>query len=193
MHIEKENNNEPEDNHESQDNQDVEVITPEDHESEEQEEPELDPLQQEIESLKQQVKENEDKALRIAAEMDNLRKRTLRDVENAHKFALEKFIKELLPVVDSMELGISASDNAEDIISLKEGMDLTLKMFQDNLGKSGIEVVDPQGDKFNPELHEAVSMTDAEDTESGNVVAVMQKGYSLNGRLIRPAMVIVSK
>ena len=154
----------------------------------------VDALRQEIENLRQQMDENTDKMLRVQAEMDNLRKRTLRDVENAHKFALDKFVRELLPVIDSMELGINASDNASgDVESLREGMDLTLKKFQDTLEKFGISVIAPQGDKFNPEKHEAVSMQDAEGMASGTVVTVMQKGYELNGRLVRPAMVIVAK
>ena len=155
---------------------------------------EIDTLQQEIENLRQQLSDNADKVLRIQAEMDNLRKRTVRDIENAHKFALDKFVRELLPVIDSMELGINASDNAGgDIESLREGMDLTLKKFLDTLEKFGITVIAPQGDKFNPEKHEAVSMQEADGVQSGMVVTVMQKGYELNGRLVRPAMVIVAK
>lgn len=154
----------------------------------------VDALHQEIENLRQQLNENADKILRVQAEMDNLRKRTARDVENAHKFALDKFVRELLPVIDSMELGINASGNAGgDIESLREGMDLTLKKFLDTLEKFGVTVIAPQGDKFNPEKHEAVSMQEAEGVESGSVVTVMQKGYELNGRLVRPAMVIVAK
>lgn len=152
-----------------------------------------DTLRQEIESLKQQVEENLDKAVRAQAELDNLRKRSARDVESAHKYALEKFVNGLLPVIDSMVLGISASENVEDVDSLREGMDLTLKMFLDTLEKFGIAEVDPQGEKFNPEKHEAVSMQQIEGTESGMVVTVMQKGYELNGRLVRPAMVVVAK
>ena len=153
-----------------------------------------DALQQEIENLRQQLGENTDLMLRTQAEMDNLRKRTSRDIENAHKFALDKFIRELLPVIDSMELGISASDNASgDIESLREGLDLTLKKFLDTLEKFGVSVVAPQGDKFNPEKHEAVSMQAVDGMASGTVVTVMQKGYELNGRLVRPAMVIVAK
>ena len=154
----------------------------------------IEALQQEIESLRQLLDENADRMLRVQAEMDNLRKRTMRDIENAHKFALDKFVRELLPVIDSMELGINASDNAgDDIESLREGMDLTLKKFLDALEKFGVTVVAPQGDKFNPEKHEAVSMQEADGVESGTVVTVMQKGYELNGRLVRPAMVIVAK
>ena len=154
----------------------------------------VDALRQEIESLRQQLDDNTDKMLRVQAEMDNLHKRTLRDIENAHKFALDKFVRELLPVIDSMELGIDASDSATgDVESLREGMDLTLKKFLDTLEKFGVTAITPQGDRFNPEKHEAVSMQDADGMEPGTVVTVMQKGYELNGRLVRPAMVIVAK
>ena len=154
----------------------------------------LDVLRQEIEGLKQQLTDNTDRMLRIQAEMDNLRKRTVRDVENAHKFALDNFVRELLPVIDSMELGIGASDTSGgDIASFREGMDLTLKKFLDTLEKFGVSVVAPQGEKFNPEKHEAVSVQETDAVKSGMVVTVMQKGYELNGRLVRPAMVIVAK
>ena len=150
-------------------------------------------LMQEIERLKIEAQENIDKALRATAELDNIRKRTSRDIENAHKYALERFVNELLPVVDSMELGINASQSAEDIESLREGMDLTLKKLSDCLGKFGVNTIDPAGDKFDPEWHQAVSMQELEGTDSGQVVTVMQKGYELNGRLLRPAMVVVAK
>lgn len=150
-------------------------------------------LLQENERLKIEVRESIDKAVRAAAELDNIRKRTTRDIENAHKFALEKFVNGLLPVVDSMELGINASQSAEDIESLREGMDLTLKMLFDCLGKFGIKPIDPTGEKFDPEWHEAVSMQELEGSEAGQVITVMQKGYELNGRLVRPAMVVVAK
>ena len=125
--------------------------------------------------------------------MENLRKRTIRDVENAHKYALEKFINELLPILDSLELGLSASANTKNVDELYKGMELTLEMFNKALEKFGVKIIDPQGEKFNPELHEAVSMQEIEDSESGIIIAVMQKGYLLNDRLIRPAMVIVAK
>lgn len=150
-------------------------------------------LLQENERLKIETKENIDKAMRAAAELDNIRKRTSRDIENAHKYALERFINELLPVVDSMELGINASQSAEDIESLREGMDLTLKKLFDCLDKFGVKTIDPVGEKFDPEWHEAVSMQELEGSEPGQVVTVMQKGYELNGRLVRPAMVVVAR
>ena len=154
----------------------------------------IDSLMQEIEEQKRTAAENLDKALRVQAEMENMRKRTARDIENAHKYSMERFVTDLLPVIDSMELGLSAaSDNAADIASLKEGMELTFKMFVASLEKFGVKVINPQGEKFNPELHQAVSMLAEEGVASGNVINVMQKGYELNGRLIRPAMVIVAK
>jgi molecular chaperone GrpE len=169
----------------------------EDGSGEESREPEqisdTDVLQQEIEQLKNQAQGSLDKAVRAHAELDNVRKRTLRDVENAHKYALEKFVNALLPVIDSMELGITAAESADEQSNLKEGMDLTLKMFRDALEKFGIAEIESQGQKFDPEKHEAVSMQELEGAESGTVTAVLQKGYALNGRLVRPAMVVVAK
>ena len=150
-------------------------------------------LLQENERLKMEVRESVDKALRATAELENIRKRTSRDIENAHKYALERFVNELLPVIDSMELGINASQSAEDIESLREGMDLTLKKLFDCLEKFGVKAIDPAGEKFDPEWHEAVSMQELEGSDAGQVVTVMQKGYELNGRLVRPAMVVVAK
>ncbi|MDX1519647.1 MAG: nucleotide exchange factor GrpE [Gammaproteobacteria bacterium] len=153
---------------------------------------EIEKLRQEITVLQQRANESTDRMLRAQAELDNVRKRSARDIENAHKYALDKFIAELLPVIDSIELGINAAGDAGDVASLVEGMDLTLRKFFDVLEKFGVTVIDPQGEKFNPEQHEAVSMQEQEGFESGMVITVMQKGYELNGRLIRPAMVIVS-
>ena len=150
-------------------------------------------LLQENERLKMEVRDSADKALRATAELENIRKRTSRDIENAHKYALERFVNELLPVIDSMELGINASQSAEDIGSLREGMDLTLKKLFDCLEKFGVKAIDPAGEKFDPDWHEAVSMQALEGSDSGQVVTVMQKGYELNGRLVRPAMVVVAK
>jgi molecular chaperone GrpE len=154
----------------------------------------IESLSEQIEALKTSAADNLDKAIRAQAELDNVRKRTTRDVENAHKYALDKFVNELLPVLDSMELGIVASVEAEDVSSLREGLELTLKMLCSSLEKSGVHPVNPQkGDTFNPDQHEAVTMQEVDDVESGAVVTTLQKGYELNGRLIRPAMVIVAK
>ncbi len=154
---------------------------------------ELDVLNNQIAALEQQSSDNQDKAMRAQAELENVRKRTSRDVENAHKYALEKFLTDLLPVLDSLELGMNAANSAEDIASLREGMELTLDKFSAVMEKFGVTEIFPQGEKFNPELHEAVSMQELEGMESGTVTAVMQKGYELNGRLVRPAMVVVAK
>jgi molecular chaperone GrpE len=150
-------------------------------------------IMRELESVKGQLEEFRERALRAQAETENLRKRAERDVENAHRYALDRFIGELLPVLDSMELGVAAGADASDIDSLRQGMDLTLKKFQDAIAKFGVTVLDPQGQRFDPEKHEAVAVQDAQDTGSGMVIAVMQKGYELNGRLVRPAMVVVSR
>jgi len=158
------------------------------------EEPTIESLSEQIEVLKTAATDNLDRAVRAQAELDNVRKRTNRDIENAHKYALEKFINELLPVLDSLELGINASENMEDPSSLREGMEITMNMLCSSLEKSGVKPVEPQkGDKFNPNQHEAVTMQEVEDIESGAVTTTLQKGYELNGRLLRPAKVIVAK
>jgi len=151
-------------------------------------------LLQQVEALNGTIAELSDRALRAQAELDNYRKRSARDIENAHKYALERFVQELLPVVDSLELGLANSAGAgssQDV--LHEGMELTLKKLQDVLAKFGVVPVDPAGEKFNPERHEAVATLEQPELAPGTVVQVMQKGYELNGRLIRPAMVCVSK
>ncbi len=153
----------------------------------------IEALQNQLDKEKERSQANLDAAIRAQAEMENLRKRTTRDIENAHKYALEKFVNELLPIIDSLELGLSAADSADNSNELREGMDLTLKMFNTAIEKFGVKTLDPQGEKFNPEQHEAVTVQEIEGSESGTVVTVMQKGYELNGRLVRPAMVIVAK
>ncbi len=150
-------------------------------------------LQGQLEKLQEQSKVSLDKVVRAQAEMENLRKRAARDVENAHKYALEKFTNELLPIMDSLELGLSASVKAKNLDDLCKGMELTLEMFNTVMEKFGITVIEPKGEKFNPELHDAVSMQETDDSNSGIIIEVMQKGYTLNGRLIRPAMVVVAK
>ena len=150
-------------------------------------------LQNQLEKLQEQSKVSLDKVVRAQAEMENLRKRAARDVENAHKYALEKFSNELLPIMDSLELGLSASVKAKNLDNLCKGMELTLEMFNTVMEKFGITMIEPKGEKFNPELHDAVSMQETNDSNSGIIIEVMQKGYTLNGRLIRPAMVVVAK
>ena len=135
--------------------------------------------------------ENWDRYLRVSAELENVRKRAARDVENAHKFALERFGKELLAVRDTLEMGLAAAENAT-VETLTEGKEATLKLLTTVLQQFGIEEVDPAGEPFDPELHEAISMQPSDDVEPGSVVSVIQKGYTLNGRLLRPAMVIVA-
>jgi molecular chaperone GrpE len=130
--------------------------------------------------------------LRLQAEMDNLRKRTQRDIENAHKYGQERLIQELLPVKDSMELGLTAAHTATEAATLRAGMELTLKLFNTALEKLNVVEVNPVGEKFNPDLHQAISTQEA-DAESGTVLNVVQKGYTLNGRLLRPAMVVVAR
>lgn len=125
------------------------------------------------------------------ADMENAKKRAERDLANAHKFGVEKLALELIPVKDSMELGLTAAAEADE--KVREGMELTLQMFTGVLEKSGIKEVDPQGEKFNPEFHQAMSMQETSDFAPNTVMTVFQKGYLLSDRLIRPAMVVVAK
>ncbi len=140
------------------------------------------------------AQENWDHLLRARAEMDNLRRRTERELENAHKYALERFAQELLAVRDSLEMGLSAAqaENA-DVASIVEGTELTYKMLVAAMEKFAIKDIDPLDEPFNPEHHQAISMLEAPDKAANTVINVMQKGYTLNDRLIRPAMVVVSK
>ncbi len=168
--------------------------TLEEEDTEESSEPlsELESLQQQLEEAQQKASENWEIALRAQAETDNVRKRAVKDVESAHKYSMEKLVNQFLPVKDSLELGLNAADQA-DVASLVEGMELTLKTFTTALEKLGVSIVDPTGEKFDPEQHQAMTMIDSPDVESGMIIDVMQKGYLLKDRLIRPAMVIVSK
>jgi molecular chaperone GrpE len=138
-----------------------------------------------------EAEENWNLYLRAAAEAENVRKRATRDVENAHKFALENFGRELLAVVDSLEMGLAAADNA-DAAALRDGSEATCKLLKTTLERFGIAEVDPEGEPFDPEFHEAMSMMPSENVEPGSVAQVIQKGYALNGRLLRPARVIVA-
>jgi len=147
-------------------------------------------LQADLEKTQAKADENWDTVLRLKADLENLRRRNEKQVEDAHKFAAKKFIEELLPVADSMEMGLAAEGDVEQI---KEGVALTKKVFDSAMEKFGLEAVDPLGEKFNPDLHQAMAMQPSEEYEEGHVSAVMQKGYTLNGRLVRPAMVMVVK
>jgi molecular chaperone GrpE len=140
--------------------------------------------------LQAKADENWERYVRAAAETENVRKRATRDVENAHKFALERFGKELLGVKDTLEMGIAA--DGASVESLIEGSNATLKLLGSTLERFGIVEVDPAGEPFDPEFHEAISMQPSDRVEPGSVVTVVQKGYTLNARLLRPAMVIVA-
>jgi molecular chaperone GrpE len=136
-----------------------------------------------------------DELLRVQAEMQNLRRRTEQDIEKAHKYGQEKFSIELLAVMDNLERAAAASEASEDeaVKAIQEGVALTLKGFADCFARFNIEAVDPQGEPFDPQLHQAMSIQESPDAEPNTVIAVMQKGYTLHGRVIRPAMVMVSK
>ncbi|MCZ6564983.1 MAG: nucleotide exchange factor GrpE [Gammaproteobacteria bacterium] len=146
---------------------------------------------QELEEAQQQASDYHEKMLRMQAEMENLRKRSERDLSNAHKYSIEKFASELLQVKDSLELGLGTGD--VDAVNLQEGAELTLKMMASVLKKFTIEEIDPCGEIFDPNLHQAMTMQASVEHEPNTVITVMQKGYTLHGRLLRPAMVIVAK
>ena len=146
----------------------------------------------EVESEAEQAR---DDLLRAQAEMQNLRRRTELDVEKAHKFGQEKFSSELLTVMDNLERALAAAADHEDeaVKAIYEGVDLTLKSFSDCFSRFNIEAVDPLGEPFDPDLHQAMTIQESPNVEPNTVIAVMQKGYTLHGRVIRPAMVMVSK
>ncbi len=145
----------------------------------------------ELDALKAAADESLNKYLRAAAELENVRKRSTRDVENAHRFALERFSKALLAVRDSFEMGLASAENAS-VESLLEGSAATLKLLGSTMQQFGVEVIDPEGEPFDPEFHEAISMQPSTAAEPGSILNVAQKGYTLNGRLLRPAMVVVA-
>ena len=150
-------------------------------------------LARELEEARRDAQEHREMALRARAELENLRKRAERDVANAHRYGLERFVNEFLPVRDSLELGVSAAGDDAGVTQVREGMELTLKLMTAAFDKLGIEVIDPSGEPFDPELHQAMSMQEGEDGQSGSVLSVVQKGYRLNERLVRPALVVVAK
>jgi len=174
-------------------NEPTETATEENGAAEEAVEPEMS----EVESLQAQLQDQKEQVLRIQAEMQNVRRRAEIDVEKAHKFALEKFVKELLPVADSLEKAVESTegqtDSSELVVSIREGVEMTLDLFKKSLGKFNVEELNPVGEPFDPQQHEAMSMVPAPNAEPNSVVAVVQKGFLLNGRVVRPAMVMVAK
>ena len=151
-------------------------------------------LETELTQAKAQLAEQHDLMLRIKAEADNIRRRASMDVEKAHKFALEKFAADLLPVVDNLERALAFINREDEALKgVVEGVELTMKSFLDTVAKYGVNQIDPLGQPFNPELHQAMSIQPSAEVAPNSVTFVMQKGYELNGRLLRPAMVGVSK
>jgi len=178
------------DDHSITDDPSIELIDSEESSEKSEEEIAVDSLSK----LEVQLEEMRDQVLRHQAEVQNVKRRAEQDVEKARKYALERFCNELLPIVDSLEMAIlSASPDQEDSESILKGVKLTLKMFVDTLAKFNLEQIDPEGEPFDPKSHQAVSMVENNEVEPNTVLSVMQRGYVLSGRLIRPAMVVVSK
>lgn len=151
-------------------------------------------LEDEIASLQEQVALTKESALRAQAEAQNSRRRAEQDVEKAHKYALEKFTSDLLPVADNLERAVTATaELTGDVTAVTEGVELTLKTLVDALKRHNVEQIDPQGEPFDPQLHQAMTAVENAEMEPNTVMDVFQKGYALNGRLVRPAMVVVSK
>jgi molecular chaperone GrpE len=151
-------------------------------------------LQQELDEARQKAEDNWQLFLRSKAELENLRKRTQRDIESAHKYGLEKLASELLSVRDSMELGLNTTqEGVEDLAGLKEGLSLTLKMLIQLMQKFGITEINPESERFDPALHQAITMQESDKLEPNTVISVLQKGYRLQDRLLRPALVTVAK
>ncbi len=159
----------------------------------------LEQLETELAHAKAKADENWDKALRAGAELENVKRRASLDVANAHKYSIERFAQSLLPVIDSLEQAMALTLNTEaepsrsHIQAMLAGIELTRKLFLDSMEKFGLTQIDPKGEVFNPESHEAMSMIPQEGAESNVVLQVFQRGYVLNGRVIRPARVIISQ
>lgn len=158
------------------------------------EEVSIEALQQQLEQAQQLAASNWDKAVRTQAEMENLKKRVQKDLDDERKYGLTRFAKELLSVLDSLELGVqAATGDSPELVKLREGSELTIKQFEAVFAKFNIEAIDPLGQPFNPELHQAMVMQPSATAEPNSVLNVFQKGYVINGRLLRPAMVVVAK
>jgi molecular chaperone GrpE len=149
-------------------------------------------LEEKLTLAEKQAHENWEKSVRAMAEVDNMRRRAERDVTNAHKYSLEKFSTSLLPIVDSLEQALQLSHTEADA-NMREGLELTMKLLVDALDKHGVKQLNPMGELFNPQEHEAMSMQESPDAASNTILMVFQKGYRLNDRVIRPARVIVAK
>ncbi len=170
----------------TENSEEVEVLT--------EEQVRIEELEKALAKAEATVTEQQDSVLRAKAEMENARRRAEGEVEKARKFALERFAGELLSVADNLERAIQVSDpDNEALKPIIEGVDITLKSFNSTIEKFGMKAIDPQGESFNPELHQAMSMQESTDVAPNTVLAVMQKGYEINGRLLRPAMVMVSR
>jgi len=154
-------------------------------------EDQISELQASVEAAEKKAADNWDKALRAVAELENTKRRAEKDVSNAHKFALERFAQDLLPVIDSLEKALEISSEHQEVKAMQEGIAMTMRLFTDAVKKYGLEQLDPVGEPFDPNYHEAMSMVPNPDMEPNTVMTVVQRGYRLNGRLIRPARVIV--
>lgn len=151
-------------------------------------------LEAELAAAQATIEGQKDGVLRARADMENAKRRAEAEIDKARKFALEKFAGELLPVIDNLERALQVADAENDAVKpLLEGIEMTMKSFVSTVEKNGLTLVDPQGETFNPELHQAMSMQESADVAPNTVIAVMQKGYQINGRLLRPAMVMVSR
>lgn len=154
---------------------------------------EFQELQSALEKAEQELAEHKDAMLRMSAEMENLRKRLIRDLERSRRRALEAFMLDLLPVRDSFERGLEAADESATVESLREGKALILRMLAKVMADHGLEEIDPRGEPFNPELHEAISLMPSDEHPADTVIEVVQRGYRLNDHLVRPARVVVSQ
>ena len=151
-------------------------------------------LEAELAAAQATIEGQKDGVLRARADMENAKRRAEAEIDKARKFALEKFAGELLPVIDNLERALQVADAENEAVKpLLEGIEMTMKSFVSTVEKNGLTLVDPQGETFNPELHQAMSMQESADVAPNTVIAVMQKGYQINGRLLRPAMVMVSR
>lgn len=166
--------------------------TPVDQETQEQQAVEQD-MQTLLAEAQTQANQHYDSLLRLQADMENLRRRTEREIEQARKFALERFVEALIPVVDSMEMGLQASVNQQEQPAFREGMEMTFKLFVDTLVRFNVVIVDPVGSTFNPQEHEAMTMQPSSEHAPNTVMMTIQKGYKLGERVVRPARVIVAK